>query len=231
MGRRKHGAVIWAAVGSRCHAVTGAYSSSQSLARQAQPRVRQKSPPMAQHICPPWVGYFLASPLRRLVHKPEQILAGLITPGMTVLDVGSGMGFFTLPMARMAGPNGKVVCVEVQEAMLRSLRKRAQAAGLADRIIPRVCPPTSLGLGEFAGRIDFALAFAVVHETPDVRNFFAEVVQVFKPGAQCLVAEPKKRVSAQGFEESLQAARQAGLIVAGRPEVRQCYAALLRKEH
>jgi len=184
---------------------------------------------MAQHICPPWVGYFLASPLRRLVHKPEQILAGLVTPGMMALDVGPGMGFFTLPMARMVGPNGKVVCVDVQDAMLRSLRKRAEAARLADRIITRVCPPTSLGLEDFAGRVDFALAFAVVHEMPDVSNFFAEAVQALKPDAQCLVAEPKKHVSAQGFEESLQAARQVGLIVAGRPDVRQCNATLLRK--
>ena len=184
---------------------------------------------MAKHVCPPWVGYWLASPLRRLVHKPERILADLVTPGMTVLDVGPGMGFFTLPMARMVGPNGKVVCVDVQEAMLRSLRKRAEAKRLADRIITRVCTPTSLGLTDFAGRIDFALAFAVVHEMPEVPHFFAEVAEVLKPDAQCLVAEPTGRVSAQAFEETLGAAGQAGLNVVGRTHIRRCYAALLMK--
>jgi ubiquinone/menaquinone biosynthesis C-methylase UbiE len=139
------------------------------------------------------------------------------------------MGFFALPMARMVGPNGKVVCVDVQKAMLRSLRKRAEKGQLADRIIPRVCPPTSLGLADFAGRIDFALAFAVVHEMPDVPHFYTEIAEALKPDGQCLVAEPKGRVSAQGFEESLEAARHASLIVACRPDIRGCYAGLLRK--
>jgi len=185
---------------------------------------------VAQHVCPPWIGYLLASPLRRLIHKPGKILAGLVTPGMTVLDVGPGMGFFTLPMARMVGPNGRVICVDVQETMLRSLRRRADAAKLGDRIITRVCQPTSLGLTDLAGTIDFVLAFAVVHEMPDIPTFFAEVAQVMKPGAQCLVAEPKGHVSAQGFEETLEVARHKGLDIVDRARISRSYAALLKRQ-
>jgi 2-polyprenyl-3-methyl-5-hydroxy-6-metoxy-1,4-benzoquinol methylase len=197
--------------------------------RKARRPTNQKSLLMAQWLCPPWIGYLIASPLRRLFHKPEQILAGLVAPGMTVADAGPGMGFFTLPMARMVGPNGTVVCVDVQEAMLRSLRKRAAAARLADRIITRVCSPTSLGVTDFAGKMDFVLVFAVVHELPDVSSFFAEVAQALKPDAQCLVAEPARHVSTQAFEETLAAAGQAGLTVVGRPHIRWCYGALLGK--
>ncbi len=197
--------------------------------RKARRRAKQKSSLMAQWLCPPWIGYWLASPLRRLVHKPERILAELVGPGMTVVDVGPGMGFFALPMARMVGPNGTVVCVDVQEAMLRSLRKRAAAARLAERIITRVCSSTSLDLTDFAGKMDFVLVFAVVHELPDVSSFFAEVAQALKPDAQCLVAEPARHVSTQAFEETLAAASRAGLTVVGRPHIRWCYAALLRK--
>jgi ubiquinone/menaquinone biosynthesis C-methylase UbiE len=60
-----------------------------------------------EHVCPWWIGYLLASPLRRLVQKPEVILRPFLSNGMRVLEVGPGMGFFTLPMARMVGSAGR----------------------------------------------------------------------------------------------------------------------------
>src|SRR5512140_3718249 len=107
---------------------------------------------MAERVCPPWIGRLLMNPLRRLIHNHEKILASLVSNGMTVLDIGPGMGFFTLPLAKMVGPNGKVVGVEVQESMLDGLQSRARAAQLAERIITRLCQPTSLGLDDFVGR-------------------------------------------------------------------------------
>jgi 2-polyprenyl-3-methyl-5-hydroxy-6-metoxy-1,4-benzoquinol methylase len=184
---------------------------------------------MAHCICPPWVGYFLVNPLRRLVQKPERILAGLVTPGMTVLDVGPGMGFFTLPLARMVGPGGTVVAVDVQEVMVRVLRRRAERAGLSERIVTRVCPPTSLEIADFAGRIDFALVYAVVHELPDAAQFFAELAEALKPEAQCLLGEPAGHVSANAFAATLETAQGAGLGVVARPQFRGSRSALLSK--
>jgi len=40
---------------------------------------------------------------------------------MTVLDIGCGMGFFSIPLAPMVGPNGKVIWVDMQEKMLQLL--------------------------------------------------------------------------------------------------------------
>ena len=184
---------------------------------------------MAKGICPWWVGYLLVTPLRRLVHNPERLLAPFVTPGMTVLEVGPGMGFFTLPLAGMVGPTGRVVCVDVQERMLQSLAKRARAAQLAERIVARVCPPTSLGLDDYIGCIDFALAFAVVHEMPEPSRLFADLARALKPGAVCLVAEPTGHVAAPDFEATLAAATQAGLGLVGRPGIRRCRAATLTK--
>jgi len=172
----------------------------------------------------------LVSPLRRLLHNPERILSALVTPGMTVLEVGPAMGFFTLPLAIMVGPTGRIVCVDVQARMLRALMKRARAAQLADRILPRVCEPTALGLDDFSGRIDFAVAFAVVHEMPDPPRFFADLARLLRPGARCLVAEPKGHVPAPAFEATLAAAKGAGLGLGGRPMIRRCRTAVLQKE-
>lgn len=95
---------------------------------------------MAQRVCPHWVGCLLLNPLRRLIHNPDQILASYVTGGMTVLDIGPGMGFFTLPLARMVGPGGKVIGVDIQEGMLSALQRRAQAVHLAERIVTRLLP-------------------------------------------------------------------------------------------
>jgi len=58
---------------------------------------------MAERICPVWVGYLLASPVRKLFENPKKILGEYIKEGMTVLDLGSAMGFFSIPAARLVG--------------------------------------------------------------------------------------------------------------------------------
>ena len=58
---------------------------------------------MGEHVCPWWLGYFLASPVRRWMQNPDELIAPYITPGMIVLEPGPGMGFFTLPLARRVG--------------------------------------------------------------------------------------------------------------------------------
>lgn len=183
---------------------------------------------MPESVCPPWIGVLLASPLRRLFQNPEKILAPYLSPGMTALDIGPGMGFFTLPMARIVGPMGKVICTDIQPAMLRGVERRAAATGLAERIVTRVSSETSLNIGDDAGRIDFALAFAMVHEVPDTQTFFANVARALKPGACLLLVEPRGHVSADGFQTELAVAHQHGLSVTARPEIRGSYAAALK---
>ena len=98
-----------------------------------------------QHaVCPWWIGYLLASPLRRLLQNPEELLAPHIRSGMAVLEPGPGMGFFTLPIARMVGEGGCVYALDVQRKMLNGLERRAQKSGLSARIRPRLVKADSL---------------------------------------------------------------------------------------
>lgn len=54
------------------------------------------------------MGYLLASRLRRWMEgDPTQILSPYVREGMTVLEPGPGMGFFTIPMARLVGERGE----------------------------------------------------------------------------------------------------------------------------
>jgi 2-polyprenyl-3-methyl-5-hydroxy-6-metoxy-1,4-benzoquinol methylase len=184
---------------------------------------------MAERVCPWWVGYLLASPVRRLLQKPEQILGAYVREGMTVLDAGCAMGFFSLPLARMVGEKGAVICVDMQERMIRSLEKRAGRAGLMDRIETRVCSQTGLDLGDLEERVDFAVAFAVVHETPDPSAFLSQIHQALAPGGRLLIAEPTGHVSADAFRETLLAAEARGYTIGERPAISRSMAALLEK--
>ncbi len=86
------------------------------------------------HTCPWWFGYFLLNPLRRLAQGPTRVLGPFVWPGMLVVEPGCGMGFFTIDLAPMVGPHGRVVAVDLQEEMLAGLRRRATRAGLERRI-------------------------------------------------------------------------------------------------
>jgi ubiquinone/menaquinone biosynthesis C-methylase UbiE len=165
---------------------------------------------MADHICPPLVGKLLLSPLRKLVENPKKIFASLVGEGMVVLEPGCAMGFFTLPLARMVGPRGKVIAVDIQSAMLEVLETRARKAGLLDRIDIREASQESLGIEDLAHTVDFCSVVHVAHEVADRDRFFGEVSKALKPGAVLLLIEPRWHVSGEDFEVSMAAATASG---------------------
>jgi len=184
---------------------------------------------VAEHVCPWWLGPLLASPLRRMMEDPGKILAPYVDEGMTVLEPGPGMGFFTLEIARRVGPSGRIVAVDIQPRMLSGLERRARRAGLAERIECRLGRGTELGVGDLRGAVDLIVAFAVVHELPDAGAFFRESAAALKPGGRLLFVEPAGPVGEELFTAELQAAEKAGLPVEGTPSFRRSLAALLQK--
>ncbi len=182
-----------------------------------------------RHVCPWWAGYFLASPIRKLRQDPARILHPLVRPGMIALEPGPGMGFFTLELARLVGPEGRVVAVDVQPKMIAALRRRAERAGLLDRIDARVAPESTMALERWEGAVDFVLAFAVVHEMPSAATFFAEAARAMKPRARLLLVEPAGHVSQDAFGKELALAAAAGLASVDRPNVAGSRAAVLQK--
>ncbi len=201
--------------------------TAQSVALDWRQELRQA---MAKHgICPWWVSYFLINPLRRLMQDPAAILAPYVRAGTTVLEPGPGMGFFTLDLARLTGPSGRVIAVDVEPRMIEGLKRRAKRAGLLDRIEARAVPANSMNLGDLREKIDFVLAAFVVHETPAAPAFFAEAAKAMKPAARLLLMEPAGHVSEMEFAEQLKAAAANGLKITERLPMRRCQAALLQK--
>ena len=184
---------------------------------------------MAHSVCPWWLGYFLASPIRRLWQDPAGILRPFVSEGMTVVEPGCGMGFFTIDLARLVGPSGRVVALDLQPRMLSGLARRARRAGLADRIDARLAQSASLAVDDLAGAVDFVLAFAVVHELPDAGRFFVETGAALKPGRQMLVAEPRSHVSETDFGGMVDLAARSGFRVKSGPAIRSSLAVILER--
>lgn len=163
-----------------------------------------------ESVCPWWLGYLLASPVRKLINNPAKIVGIYLKPGMKAIDYGSGMGYFSLPMARSVGSAGKVYCFDIQEKMLENLVRRAKKAGLENIIDPRLISDNSNNFSSLEQQADFALLFAVAHEVPDREKLFGTLASMMKPKGKLLFAEPKGHVSPEDFGESVFFAEKAG---------------------
>ena len=179
--------------------------------------------PTDNHVCPWWLAYTFDNPVRKLFHQPPKILGSYIEKGMKVVDVGCGMGFFSIGMARMVGDEGKVISIDLQQKMLEITQKRATRAGLAERIFPHRCQPDKLGLQE---KVDFILTFWMVHEVKNKKSFFSELHSSLAPGGKILIAEPKMHVSPEAFQKTLEIAQSTGLRLCGQPAIRFSLTAL-----
>ena len=176
----------------------------------------------------PWQSHYLADHgLRRLVHPPKKLFAAYLRQGMTVLDLGCGMGVFTLALADLVGATGRVIAVDLQQKGLDLLARRAERAALGDRIRVRGCTEKDLGLADLAGEVDFALAFWMVHETPDPGRFYGQVHSALRPGGRLMVAEPIFHVRRSTWAAEVTAAQAAGFQTVAEPRVRFSRAAVL----
>ena len=177
-------------------------------------------------VCPWWLAWTFDNPLRRWLHDPERILGDYVKEGMTVADIGCGMGYFSVALARRVGAKGRVLAIDVQARMLRSVERRARRAGVAERIVTVLASEDDLGI---TGPVDFVLAFWMVHEVKDVRRLFKQLAATLGPRGRLLCAEPRRHVSEARFSEIIARAADAGFRVVAHPRVRWSRAAVLMR--
>ncbi len=180
-----------------------------------------------EHVCPPGLSWMLINPVRSLFQNPMKILQPFIHKGDSVLDVGCGPGYFTAAMAGLVGENGLVISADIQEWMLERVRKRLERAGLASRVRLHLARADRLDIP--SDRVDFALAFWMVHEVPDKERLFSEILACLLPGGTLLLAEPRMHVDARAFAETVEIAEKAGFRAAGPAPVRFSRAAVFHK--
>jgi ubiquinone/menaquinone biosynthesis C-methylase UbiE len=154
--------------------------------------------------------------LRRLVHKPENILKPFVKEGMTVLDMGCGPGYFTVELARLAGETGKVIAADLQQEMLNKMILKVKSFGLEKRVEPHKCEPERTGISR---KVDFILTFWMVHEVPDQMSFIGEMKSLLNPGGKILIVEPVIHVTKKSFNNMIVRLESAGFKIIDRPEI------------
>jgi len=166
--------------------------------------------------CPWWLLFTFDNPMRKLIHNPNKILRPYVNAGNTVMDVGCGMGYFSLELARLVGPNGKVIAADLQPQMLAGLEKRSAKAGLQSIIQPHLCGTQKIGVTE---PLDMIFAFWMVHEVGNRKAFLHELFEQLKPNGILLIVEPVIHVTHNNFESTLELASEIGFSEISHPRV------------
>jgi len=179
-----------------------------------------------KHVCPWYFCFTFDNVFRKLVQNPKKILSNYIKPGFHILDIGPGQGYFSIPMAEMAGPKGEIIAVDIQEKMLEHLKKKAQKYHVNDRIKCKIVKDANYS---FDSEFDFALAFWMIHEVPDKKSLFNSVFRALKPGKLFLVAEPHVHVTTKMFKKTREIAESTGFKVIDRPKIFFSNSVLLEK--
>ena len=122
--------------------------------------------------------------------EPDRMLASLdIKKGSVVADVGAGVGYHVWRLAQIVGPAGKVIGEDIQEDMLRMLRRNIDQRKLTNVDII-LGTPTNPNLPENA--VDLVLMVDVYHEFSDPVAMMTNIRKALKPDGRVVLVEFRK---------------------------------------
>ena len=157
--------------------------------RVEPPAVTDAPVPVVKHAACP------ASP-RDTRQLPDHVVKlAELADAMTVVDLGSGDGYFLCHFSRAVGPRGRVIATEVRAGLVRALKKRAAREGLANVEVVRA-PANDVG---FAGA-DRVVLVNVWHHLPARKRYAARIARALAPGGKVVVVDfPKRRQAGHGI--------------------------------
>jgi ubiquinone/menaquinone biosynthesis C-methylase UbiE len=131
-------------------------------------------------------GVMMGSRLRKWLMNPVKTLQGAgIEAGQTVLEVGCGTGFFTIPAAELIGDQGCLVAMDALSDYTKRVSEKIQAAGLKN---VRVVKRDALDTGLDAASIDTVLLFGVLpFPSLPLNRLLPEMHRVIKPEGRMAV--------------------------------------------
>ena len=136
---------------------------------------------------------------REQEEHPDEVLAALdLHPGEVVADLGAGSGYFTFRMAPKVGESGKVLAVEIQEAMLNTLRARAGAMKATN---VEVVQGTETDPHLPVTGVNVVLVVDVYHELAYPFEVMTNVRKALKPGGRVIFVEYRKEDPAVRIKE------------------------------
>lgn len=126
---------------------------------------------------------------------PNLIIAELpLRPNQTIADIGSGPGYFAVPLAKYLF-DGKVYAVDIQQGMLDIVEKEAEKVHV-DNVETVLSKETKIPLDDAS--IDIALLSNVLHEATSPMRLLREAARIVKKGGWIAIMEWRKEEMASG---------------------------------
>ena len=136
--------------------------------------------------CPFSAADQLEMPVRSLVASPRRVLGAFgLTEGERALEIGPGIGYYSVEAARRIGPTGRLICLDLQREMLGGTRRRLGAADLTANLLEA----SALSLPLRSASIDHVFLITVLGELPDRATGLGEIRRVLRPGGHLSVSE------------------------------------------
>ena len=140
------------------------------------------------------VAQSLANPEREGVQRPGKLVKEVgVAPGMTVADVGTGIGYMLPYLSRAVGPSGKVIAEDIFDDFLEGARQQTQTAKLGNVTFVKGTA-TDPNLPE--GQLDLVFALDVYHHFDYPEKMLAAIYKSLKPGGKLAIVEYYKRPEA-----------------------------------
>lgn len=135
----------------------------------------------------------LDSPKRRLSMPPEETLNKFnINKSGTLLDIGCGIGYFTIPAANILN-QGKVIGLDIVPEIIDLAKERAMNIS---NIEFKICEEYSFPVED--GSIDYVFISNVIHEIENRPKYFKEIQRVLKPNGMLFIIDWEKKETKSG---------------------------------
>ena len=157
---------------------------------------------------PSFLTRLIDNPIRRkLIQKPITVAKRMqLAPGMIVVEIGPGKGSYTKAIAEEVLPNGKVYAIDIQESVIKRLKKRIDKENISN-IIPKIDDAYNLSFEDKS--VDRVLMIACLPEIPDPIRALKEIKRVLKPDGLISLSEmlpdpdyPRRKTEKKWAEEA-----------------------------
>jgi ubiquinone/menaquinone biosynthesis C-methylase UbiE len=128
--------------------------------------------------------------IRHLISPPEKKILKFVRPGTVAADLGCGPGYFTIPIAKIVRPTGKVYAVDSHEESIRAVKRKSMAQGLENIIETHASSAATVDFIPTA-TVDFVFANGLLCCMTDHKGAVAEIKRILKPSGLAYLSVTK----------------------------------------